>query len=37
MLKEEIYIAALLGVDVPLGCVLKVLRSLYRLKQAIRD
>jgi hypothetical protein len=37
MLKEEIYIAAPLGVDVPLGYVLKVLRSLYGLKQAARD
>jgi hypothetical protein len=37
MLKEEIYMAAPPGVDVPLGCVLKVLRSLYGLKQAARD
>jgi hypothetical protein len=36
-LKEEIYMAAPPGMDVPPGCVLKVLRSLYGLKQAARD
>ena len=36
-LKEDIYIKPLLGVDVLLGMCLKVCRSLYRLKQAIRD
>ena len=33
-LKEKIYIAVLLGFGVKLGYVLKVLQSLYRLKQA---
>jgi hypothetical protein len=36
-LKEEIYIAALPRMDLLLGYVLKVLRSLYGLKQAARD
>jgi hypothetical protein len=36
-LKEEIYMVALPRMDIPLGYVLKVLRSLYGLKQAIRD
>ncbi|OBW64777.1 MAG: Nucleotide-diphospho-sugar transferase [Aureobasidium pullulans] len=36
-LKEEIYMAAPPGMNIPPGCVLKVLRSLYGLKQAARD
>jgi hypothetical protein len=36
-LKEEIYMAAPPRMDIPLGYVLKVLRSLYSLKQAVRD
>ena len=36
-LKEEIYMAAPPGMDLPPGSVLKVLRSLYGLKQAARD
>jgi hypothetical protein len=36
-LKEEIYIVALPRMNILLGYVLKVLRLLYSLKQAIRD
>jgi hypothetical protein len=36
-LKEEIYMAAPPRMDIPLGYILKVLRSLYGLKQAVRD
>jgi hypothetical protein len=36
-LKEEIYMVALPRMDLLLGYVLKVLRSLYSLKQAVRD
>jgi hypothetical protein len=36
-LKEEIYMVAPPRMDIPLGCVLKVLRLLYGLKQAARD
>ena len=37
ILKEKIFIAAPEGVDCPKGKVLRVLRSLYSLKQAARD
>ena len=37
VLKEKIFIAAPEGVDCPRGKVLRVLRSLYSLKQAARD
>ena len=37
VLKEKIFIAAPKGVDYPRGKVLRVLRSLYGLKQAARD
>ena len=37
VLKEKIFIAASEGVDCPRGKVLRVLRSLYGLKQAARD
>ena len=37
ILKEKIFIAAPKGVDCPKGKVLRVLRSLYSLKQAARD
>ena len=37
VLKEKIFIAAPKGVDCPRGKVLRVLRSLYSLKQAARD
>ena len=37
ILKEEIYIVALPRMDILLGYILKVLRLLYSLKQAIRD
>ena len=36
-LKKVIYMAPLSDVDVPPGCVLRILRSLYGLKQAARD
>ena len=37
ILKEKIFIAAPKGVNCPKGKVLRVLRSLYSLKQAARD
>ena len=37
ILKEKIFIAAPKGVNCPRGKVLRVLRSLYSLKQAARD
>ena len=37
VLKEKIFIAAPEGVNCPRGKVLRVLRSLYGLKQAARD
>ena len=37
VLKEKIFMAAPKGVDCPRGKVLRVLRSLYGLKQAARD
>ena len=37
VLKEKIFIAAPKGVNCPRGKVLRVLRSLYGLKQAARD
>ena len=36
-LKEDIFMILLLGVKVPPNMVLQILRSLYRLKQAVRD
>ena len=36
-LKENIYMISSLGVDVPLDQCLRILRSLYELKQVVRD
>jgi hypothetical protein len=36
-LKEQIYLALLQGIKVKDGYILRVLRSLYRLKQSARD
>ena len=36
-LKEDIFMILLLGVKVPPNMVLQILRSLYGLKQAVRD
>ena len=36
-LQEDIFMIPLLGVEIPQGIALKILRSLYSLKQAARD